>query len=392
MGEGVVVLASGRGACVAGGFGEQRGVVCAAGGAGGDLVGEAGGGVEGGRRLACDDGGGMLSATVEMAQLFSPTRYSSVNDWMTNTTGALIGAVAGAAVGRRIWEGWGEAIRRRWLARPVQTAALVLMTFLLLDAAYPLLPTVDVSEVWGNLKRSQFSLHAALGAHPWHYWLVHRVGMYAVVSVLLANALGEKGRPRWLMGAVETVVFAAVIEGMKLFISGGFVSVGNVFMSGCGALLGAAVGGWLYGGISLQGALSWGWLLIGSYVVYMEWGFFEFSSQAEAAGEKMPHGAQWMPLYYYAMSGKLNDVRNFIHTISAMAAFALVGRIRDEQAGVAGKWAGPVRAFFWAGVMGLVLEVGQFWVPGRLPTTTDVFCFAVGGAVGAYLGGRDTRR
>jgi len=37
-----------------------------------------------------------------------------------------------------------------------------------------------------------------------------------------------------------------------------------------------------------------------------------------------------------------------------------------------------------AGLLGLVLECGQFFLPGRVPSATDVFCFALGGAIGAW--------
>jgi len=43
------------------------------------------------------------------------------------------------------------------------------------------------------------------------------------------------------------------------------------------------------------------------------------------------------------------------------------------------------KAALAAGVLGLALELGQFFLPARVPSATDVFCFALGGAIGAWV-------
>lgn len=203
--------------------------------------------------------GAMLSALVETLQLFSASRTSSLGDLAANSMGALVGGIVGAAWGMRMLIRAEGGVRRRWIDRPVELAAILLLAAMAGDALFQYWPTLDVAEVWGNLKRSTFSLSSGLALHPWHYWLVKRVGVYAVLTVLLA-------------------------------------------------------------------------------------------------------------------------------------AMAMIGRTWSDAVGYRGAWSTPARAAIWAGLFGLALELGQFLIPGRHPSPTDVLCFALGAGLGSALAGARNRR
>ena len=48
----------------------------------------------------------------------------------------------------------------------------------------------------------------------------------------------------------------------------------------------------------------------------------------------------------------------------------------------ASKWVCFISAAALSGLFGMRLEMAQFALPGRHPSVTDVFCFAVGGLAG----------
>ena len=336
--------------------------------------------------------GAMLSALVETLQLFSASRVSGLQDLAANSAGALVGGIVGAAWGMHMLIRAEGGVRRRWIDRPVELAAILLLAAMAGDALFPYWPTLDVAEVWGNLKRSTFSLSSGLALHPWHYWLVKRVGVYAVLTVLLAVWAGGSARARWTRGALGAVAFAAAAEMARLFITSGSTNVANLAAAAGGAVVGAATGAMFRRRLSLGDKLILAWLLIAAYVIYWEWGFLEFEWSRDALAEKLPCGAEWLPLYSYAMGGRVLDVWNFVSTIVLLAAMAMIGRTWSDAVGYRGAWSTPARAAIWAGLFGLALELGQFLIPGRHPSPTDVLCFALGAGLGSALAGARNRR
>lgn len=55
------------------------------------------------RLLLATLGGAGLSLVIELIQTAMPTRVSALDDWLLNTSGAFLGAVAGCVVTRRNW-------------------------------------------------------------------------------------------------------------------------------------------------------------------------------------------------------------------------------------------------------------------------------------------------
>ncbi|HDZ20095.1 hypothetical protein LCGC14_0239140 [marine sediment metagenome] len=326
-----------------------------------------------------------MSAAVEAIQTFSPARVSSIEDVAMNIGGALAGGAIAAAVGPELWRKLVGAVRREWVDRPVALVAGVLALLLLADAVYPYRPTLDVSEVWGNVKRSVLSVSDGLAVHAWHHWLVRRVGVYAALSALLAAALGGGGRPRRLTGAVLAVLLAASLEGSKVLITSRVFNIANVVVSAGGAMAGWALGAMLTG-LTTRGQLALARRSILCYLIYAAWQPFRFVWGAAAT--KIPSGPEWLPLYHYAAGGRPIDVRNFVASLVLPAALAFAGRLIERCDGRTGVWSRPALAAIAAGSIGLALELGQLVIATREPNITDVLCFALGGALGSWLAGR----
>ena len=333
--------------------------------------------------------GTVLSATVEGLQLFSTVRVSAMSDVITNSAGAAVGGFVGACWGVAAWAGLSRRAAER-AGQPWALAALVLMAALAVDAFCPWVPTFSLSDTWHNVKGACVSLLRGMAMHPWDHWLVDRVGVYCMLAMLLAAWRREGRKPAWLAGAFTAAAFAGFEEAGKLLVAGRF-NIANVGMSAVGAVLGALLGWAVVGRMNTKHKLGLAWLAIFGYAVYMEWGVFDFEWSPDAMTRKMPSGAAWMPLYQDVMSGRPEDLLNFLGLLFVPAALACAGRVYTDRVGYRGLWSSPARAAFWAGMLGLVLELGQFLVPGRYPAIGDVLCFAVGGAIGSFVAGTAVR-
>jgi len=330
--------------------------------------------------LAATVAGSVLSATVETAQMYSFTRVTSAQDWLANTIGTMAGALVGATVGPSIWLSLLRSIRLRIIQRPVSLVGLIMIAMLALDALYPLLPTLDVSTVKQHVKATLQYMNNPLAGHTWHHWLVCRVGIYAVLAAVLAGASRRAGWRRYAMGIMLALLFATGMELAKTFIDQRWTDPGNVIMSLVGVLVGAILAAALAGRLSTRTQALLAAALAFVYLAYQE---LVPIPGGLLGVEVFRWDISQLPLYSYMMSADLHAVVLFFRNIILAGAvtFAL---------GMAGSWAGASPAAK-ACRMGLLMalaatamEFAQFIIPGRIPSTTDIFCLAVGGALGGY--------
>jgi VanZ family protein len=335
--------------------------------------------------------GAVVSFTVEATQLLEPARVCAINDLTANSIGALVGGIAGAFWGRRGWLSLCRYVRGQAAVNPIILAAWVLMFILFADAVYPYLPTLDVGDLKQSVKRT-IQLFGAAGfhAHPWHYWLVMRAGVYAALTVLLAWGLKKGSAPRWGAAAFWTLAFAAAIEFAKLFIESRNPNPANVVFSACGVAAGALLVRPWAGSLSARGKTVLAPVLLTVYVMYLEWEPFNFSwGGVQSLRSRLPSGTQWLPLYDYAMQGRGEQVYYFVRSLALLAALTYAVHFAwRAKGGVPGRWSSAIRGALVAGFLGLALETGQFLLPSRIPSLTDVFCFAAGGAIGGLLAQR----
>ena len=331
-------------------------------------------------------GGAAVSLIVETLQLFSTSRVASVHDLVANAAGALAGGILGAARGQAACVALEERLRRQWDRRPIALVAGVLLALLACDALLPLLPTLDVSTVKRSIKASlKLMGPAGLAAHPWHHWAVQRVAIYAVLTVLLGAATDPNRPGRWGLAVVFAAAFAVAAEAGKIFIVSRVANPANVAFAVGGAVLGGGVGAWGSGKLALAEKLALAAALIAGYVVYLQWDPFVFSWDPAAVARKTPSGATWLPLYHYAMHGRGGQVVLLVRTLVLVGGLAYALQTLAAAPTPRGRYRRAVIAAFCAGLVGLALELGQFLLPDRTPSLTDVFCFAAGGASGSLL-------
>lgn len=340
----------------------------------------------------------LLSCMIEGGQLFlsrsDPTvmeRIPSVSDLVTNTAGGLAGAILAMSIGLTLWRACSGGLKRWRAQRPAALVALTLMILLALDAWLPFKPTLDLGTVWHHLKETTWSISKdfELKGWEWHQWLVKRIAVYAVLSALLAagTARDGDGPSRRRLAVLLTALFAFAIELPRPIMAGRSINLANPIFSIIGAVVGWMLGAFM-SGLSSKGQALLGRRLIVSYMIYAAWEPFKLIWDTAAIKDKIPEGAEWLPISHYALSGVTKDAINFSASIILAAALAFTRRLIDQYSERPGPWARPIYAALRLAVLGLILEMGQFVIEGRYPTTTDVACFAIGGYLGCLLGGR----
>lgn len=326
--------------------------------------------------------GAMLSLAVETLQLMSPTRVAGVHDLLMNTLGATIGGTIGAAKGRALWASAVRQLRWWWGEHPLRLAGAALAVLLAADALYPFLPTLDVSTVWRSLKAVTPNLGESLAAKPTVEWVVQGL-LWTVAVMVLIPAISTPGRVRRAEAVAGAFLFMLALESAKLFIEGRTPSLAGVMVSLAGIAAGAALQAMLAGRISPTGQRSWACIALVLYLAYLAWRPFDFTLDRAALQNSLPRGAQWLPLYHYATRGRPADVFLFARTILLAGAWVTIRQVNA---------ASPIRRHLLRGALaglglGVVLEAGQVFLPGRYPTTTDLLCCLAGGILGGWLAG-----
>ena len=116
------------------------------------------------------------------------------------------------------------------------------MGLLAADALAPFLPTILLSQVWRNLKRSHFDISAGLALHPWHWWLISRIMVYAALTMLLALWTTQNPKPKqWLKAFGLAATFALALELMKPMIVSRTLNVANIATALIGIIIAVTI-------------------------------------------------------------------------------------------------------------------------------------------------------
>jgi VanZ family protein len=326
------------------------------------------------------------SAAVESTQLFLPSRETQITDVVANTAGGMIGACLGAALGGAFWLRVNRRLPWFWQRRPLTLAAAVMLLFLVIDAWSPLYPVFTLSELRQNLASSHFALSDGLAQHTWHHWLVARIGVFAVFAVLLGACFQRRELRSWVLGAVIATAFAAVAESGKPFVEDREANSVNVFTSAAGALTGMILSAILSRRVSGRTAATLAAGLLLFYIAYLEWTPFNFVWDEAALQEKGPAGTGWLPLSSYALGDRhFSGVHKFLRMATLVSAFFYVLSMGGGRLTRGSRAARVAKATGLAALLGLGMELVQFFIPDRGPTTTEVVCFAAGGAIGTIV-------
>ncbi len=303
----------------------------------------------------------MCSLSMELLQACLPGRVSSWYDWVTNSAGGLLGAVALPAAARLA-----RALRTRpGCAAAMEAplgwpAALCVGAWLLLVLA-PWRFTLDVGTLRGNLAFLKHAADAVAGFEPWRA-LRYGFGWMAIGFALRASGLAVADALRLLALLVAAAVLGQVLLAVP---SLSFEELAGMAL----ALAATALAGANGAGPRLPAAFA---LL--SVLAYQ---------LAPQPGVPAPDTFSWWPRI--GRGGLLGALELALLFGWLGAALSLSLRALAQRGADVSR-----RRVAWpaatAGVL-LLTEIAQGWIPGRSPDTSAPLVMLLGFMVAWALGG-----
>lgn len=325
-------------------------------------------------------GGMVLSALVETAQLFAPSRTTSLIDLATNTLGSALGALLGWTSYLRVWPTWSPRLSRLANERPIAACALATAAGLMLAGLSPF----DVSIHPGDLRAAVRQAHLvpfgpALGGAPAQPkpWSWAQEGLsWALAGGLFALALreaGKQGVPAITTTAALGGGLALAIEVAQLTIRGRVADMASVVFALIGSAAGAAAVSWF----SRRTPRQWvspALVVWATTVMLAAW----TPPHLAASGIQSLQAWQFVPFWSYYWRTDVYAVADLLNQVMSFIPLGVLLAVKDPGL--------PVRrALVFGFGVGLVLEAGQLGLADRTAEITDALSAGAGAVLGVLL-------
>jgi glycopeptide antibiotics resistance protein len=324
--------------------------------------------------------GFLLSGAVECAQLFTPSRTASLLDLLTNTAGSTLGAAIGWPFARRVWPRMVGKLRQLTVERPLTACALAVAAGLTVTALAPFDISVQVSELKSAIKNARlvpFGPTLDGASEPAKAWpLASDLLIWMLAGGLFALAAREAGRrggQAILLAVLAAVGLCLATELMQLVIPSHRSDMTTVVM----ALIGSTVGAVSLVRSRSRYARDW---IAPTLCIWAGIAALKFWAPPNFAAPGPPYlRPEWfVPFWSYYVrtnAAALGDVIDQVLIFIPLGALlAAASRRRSVlQAAVIGF------------TVGLILEVGQVFLPERTAELTDALSASVGAGLGLAL-------
>jgi VanZ family protein len=325
-------------------------------------------------------GGLALSGAVELAQLFLPSRTTSLIDLVNDTAGSVLGAAAGWPMARRARDAWRPRIVQLLGRRPMLACAAAMGAGLVLTGLSPFDVSLDMGSLRASLKAARpipFGPNIGGTLTPPEPWSWAREALtWAVaggLAMLAAFEAGSRG-PRAAAGVVGLCGgLALLIEVAQLAIPGRVSDASSVIIAIAGAAAGAAVVGsaprwaarrWIGPALACWSAV----ILLSSWT----------PPHLALSGRWPPDWSQLVPFWSYYRRTDIYALADLIDQVLAFVPLGALLAARDA--------CHAVRRALWVGfAFGAILEAGQLLLADRTAEITDALAASAGAALGARL-------
>ena len=313
--------------------------------------------------------GAVLSSSVEVLQLFTIDRTSSLNDLLTNTTGALVGALCAPLA---------TGTMRRLIAALLATGInvseamfplVVAFAMVVLAAWHPFDASLDVGDLIPKAR--------ALVENPWQAGVFSDEGLdflrWALFGVAAVAWLRQSGaRHPVLVGAALGATAAVALEASQFIIGSRMPGLKDMSVQATGAVLGAGIAPWALG--------RWSPAFGALVVIGASWLGAAMQMLSPFVLAASPQPIVWFPfLAYY----EFTSTQTVSHVIELALMFFPVGFLLTLANPGVSMWVGATITML---ILAVPLEYAQAWVVGRFPDITDVGMSVGGGLLGVWAG------
>jgi glycopeptide antibiotics resistance protein len=353
----------------------------------------------------------VLSIALEFLQIYFPPRTVSMNDIVVESLGGAAGALVWLVCGQRLTD-W---VRRLWSARGLSSLVTqclpAYIALVLIVQLMPFDPTLSVNELAQKYREGKIGLlpfrELTSGGIAPFFKVVTNAACFAPLGVLLSLA-PKWSSWRWPIVLRIGLCFTIAIESLQLFVYSRHSSATDIVTGTAAILLGwwlartlrdrwvldqARVSRLYPAGRNARGSLAWmllffGWLIS---VFLVSWEPFEFTTDParfatadglltdEDTGVYGWRRMAWAPLADYYWESKYDAVDQFLRKSLSFAPLGVIMALSLRKGNRSG---GSLLVVFLALAAGLGIEAGQYFIPSRHPSTTDLLVESFG----AWLG------
>jgi VanZ family protein len=324
--------------------------------------------------------GALLSGSVELAQLYAPSRTTSVVDLSTNTLGSILGTLIGWPFTRWVWPSLSVWVRQMIASRPLTGCAVAAAAGLVLAGLTPFDVSLDVGDLKAALKKARPIPFGpplrgfAPPAKPWAW--SSEILTWTLAGGLCALALresGQRGARVLIRGVALCGSLSLVIEAVQIIIPSREIDLTSVVLALLGSAFGASIVEHFTPG-SARGWITPALVIWGLVVAISAWTppNFTWPEPPFLRPERV------VPFWSYYVRTNVEDLADLIGQVLAFLPLGALLAARSWRQSVAGT------VLIGLGC-GLLLEFGQIFLPDRTAELTDVLSAAVGAGLGAAL-------
>ncbi len=335
--------------------------------------------------LATGSLGFLLGLAIELGQLFSPGRTSSLMDAICNGTGAAIGGTTAYFLFRGLRGRLGMLLLRITRERPSLILLVLLLVVPTAAAFYPFQITLDVSTAWENLKQTQWVPFTGDFHRFWLDLVIEKVVVFAVVAFLVFRNLSSVTlMKRSVMAWAVVTLFSFLIEAGKLLFVGRVPNIENVIVSSIGAFCGVL----FVPPISnlppiRRRPVEFLMLLTLILVAYSELTPFDWIQSVSELRSRFAR-IEWLPLASYYKADPQSAVFDLGKKVFLMILFGFLLAAKVSPAMPRCRWSMAMIGT----LIGIIFEACQILLRTRIPSVTDTLTFGVAAWIGAALYGR----
>lgn len=330
-----------------------------------------------------------VSVLAEFLQTFTTDRVPSSVDIAAQTVGCLLGITLWCVAGNAL-TGW---IRDTLSAAPADRLSRALTAFAAGWVFINLVPfdiTLDLGDLGARVRSGEISLVPFTAPALWSArgaWDVLAETLSAVPLGVFGLVATGRRTPRWVAFARGAAI-VALVEFAHVFISSHSASTTDLIVACIGVALGVAIGDLVVAkpvetasqsatrGLTMPALVAVVcWCLV---LCAYHWTPFEFTMRDDEIRRKIAR-MSLLPFAGYQSGSDLNALSNLLTKLALAAplGFATASALAAYPRAISIAFSVGFAAIVFAGI-----EMGQLFLPGRVPDPTDVLV----GMAGAYAG------